>query len=75
MLAALMTQMDELTKKIAEIEVQCKRKDRYVPPHERGNPKVNEGKCVEGILSIIFNKVSEHDRVLEEMNENIEVMK
>uniref|UniRef100_M1DR13 Integrase core domain containing protein n=1 Tax=Solanum tuberosum TaxID=4113 RepID=M1DR13_SOLTU len=61
MLAALMTQMDELTKKIAEIEVQCKRKDRYVPPHERGNPKFNEGKCVEGILSIIFNKVGDCD--------------
>uniref|UniRef100_M1DI27 Uncharacterized protein n=1 Tax=Solanum tuberosum TaxID=4113 RepID=M1DI27_SOLTU len=34
MLAALMTQMDELARKILEIEVQCKRKDRYVLPHE-----------------------------------------
>ena len=33
-LAALMTQMDELAKKIMEIQVQCKRKDTYVPSHE-----------------------------------------
>jgi len=75
MLAALMTQMDELAKKIVEIEVQCKRKDIYVPPHERRKPKDNEGKRVEGMLSIILHKVNEHDRVLEEMKENIEVMK
>ena len=57
-----------------EIEVQCK-KDRYVPPHERRKPKDNEGKRVEGMLSIILNKVSEHDRVLEEVKENIKLMK
>uniref|UniRef100_M1E074 Integrase core domain containing protein n=1 Tax=Solanum tuberosum TaxID=4113 RepID=M1E074_SOLTU len=56
MLAALLTQMDELAKKIVEIEVQCKKKDMYVPPHERRKPKENEGKRVEGMLSIILNK-------------------
>uniref|UniRef100_M1BJ02 Retrotransposon gag protein n=1 Tax=Solanum tuberosum TaxID=4113 RepID=M1BJ02_SOLTU len=56
MLAALMTQMDELAKNIVEIEVECKRKDRYVPPHERRKPKNNEGKRVEGMLSVILNK-------------------
>uniref|UniRef100_M1DND3 Uncharacterized protein n=1 Tax=Solanum tuberosum TaxID=4113 RepID=M1DND3_SOLTU len=75
MLATLMTQIDELAKNVVEIEVQCKRKDRYVPPHERGKTKNNEGKRVEGMLSIIFNKVSEYDRVLEQINESIEVMK
>uniref|UniRef100_M1DVZ9 Polyprotein protein n=1 Tax=Solanum tuberosum TaxID=4113 RepID=M1DVZ9_SOLTU len=43
MMAALMTQMDELAKNIVKIEVQCKRKDKYVPPHERRKPKDNEG--------------------------------
>uniref|UniRef100_M1DZY2 Integrase core domain containing protein n=1 Tax=Solanum tuberosum TaxID=4113 RepID=M1DZY2_SOLTU len=75
MLATLMTQMDELAKKMVEIEVQCKRKDKYVPPHERIRPKDNDGKHVEGMLSIILHKVNEHDRVLEEMKESIEVMK
>uniref|UniRef100_M1DUY8 Retrotransposon gag protein n=1 Tax=Solanum tuberosum TaxID=4113 RepID=M1DUY8_SOLTU len=75
MLAALMTHMDELVKNIVEIEVQCKRKVIYVPPHERRKPKDNEGKRVEEMLSIILNKVSEHDRVLEKVKENIKLMK
>uniref|UniRef100_M1DID2 Uncharacterized protein n=1 Tax=Solanum tuberosum TaxID=4113 RepID=M1DID2_SOLTU len=49
--------MDELAKKIVEIEVQCKRKDKYVPPHERRKPKDNEGNRFEGMLSIILNKI------------------
>uniref|UniRef100_M0ZTA7 Putative plant transposon protein domain-containing protein n=1 Tax=Solanum tuberosum TaxID=4113 RepID=M0ZTA7_SOLTU len=60
MLAVLMTQMDELAKKIVEIKVQCKQKGRHVPPHERRKPKDNEGKRVEGILSIILNKLLEN---------------
>uniref|UniRef100_M1DRS4 Uncharacterized protein n=1 Tax=Solanum tuberosum TaxID=4113 RepID=M1DRS4_SOLTU len=54
-LDALMTQMDELAKNIVEIEVQCKKKDKYITPHERREPKDNEGKHVEGMLSIILN--------------------
>uniref|UniRef100_M1DH77 Integrase core domain containing protein n=1 Tax=Solanum tuberosum TaxID=4113 RepID=M1DH77_SOLTU len=75
MLAALMNLMDEMAKKIVEIEVQCKRKDKYIPLHERKRPKNNEGKRVKGMLSIILHKVNEHDMVLEEMNENIKIMK
>jgi len=74
MMATLMTQIDELATKIVEIEVQCKRKDRYIPLHERRKPKDNAGKYVEGMLSIILNKVSEHDRVLEEVKENFKLM-
>jgi len=67
MLASLITQQDDLAKKIVEIEVQCKRKYKYIPPHERKRPKDDEGRRVKGMLSIILPKVNEHDRVLEEI--------
>uniref|UniRef100_M1DGX9 Uncharacterized protein n=1 Tax=Solanum tuberosum TaxID=4113 RepID=M1DGX9_SOLTU len=74
MLAALINQLDDLAKTMMEIELQCKRKDRYISPHERRRPKYDEGKRVEGMLLIILLKVNEHDRLLEEMKENIEVL-
>uniref|UniRef100_M1DGI9 Polyprotein protein n=1 Tax=Solanum tuberosum TaxID=4113 RepID=M1DGI9_SOLTU len=56
MLGALMTQIDELAKKMVKIEVQYKRKDKYIPPNERRNPKDNEVKHLEGMISIILHK-------------------
>uniref|UniRef100_M1DVK1 Retrotransposon gag protein n=1 Tax=Solanum tuberosum TaxID=4113 RepID=M1DVK1_SOLTU len=47
MLAALMTQMDKLGKNMVKIEIQCKRKDKYIPSHERRSLKDNEVKFLE----------------------------
>lgn len=74
-LAALMTQIDELTKKIVKIEVQFKRNDKYIPLYEWKKPRDNRGKRVEEMLSVILHKVSEHEGVFDEMKKNIEVMK
>uniref|UniRef100_M1DI59 Uncharacterized protein n=1 Tax=Solanum tuberosum TaxID=4113 RepID=M1DI59_SOLTU len=73
-LATLLTHIDLLAKKIMELEVPYKKKDRYIPPHERRNPKEYEGGQVEETLSLILHKVKEHDRVLKKIKENVSLL-
>lgn len=62
--AKLLTELDVLAKKIMELEVMYKTKDRYIPPHKRRKPNEYEGGQIKGVLLLIHHKVEEHDRVL-----------
>uniref|UniRef100_M1DAI4 Integrase core domain containing protein n=1 Tax=Solanum tuberosum TaxID=4113 RepID=M1DAI4_SOLTU len=71
MMAALMTQMDELAKKVRELDIQCIKKDRYVPPHERRKSKNKGNGQTEAMLTLILQKANTQDRVLEELWDNV----
>lgn len=67
----LLAQLDDLTQKILEVDVQCKRNDCDIPPHKSRESKDNESRRVEDTLLIFHQKVNNHDRVMEEMKENV----
>lgn len=62
MLAILMVQMDDMWKRMIKIEAQSKRKDKYIPPHERKGLTHQEAKRKEGMLLNILLKVNKQDK-------------
>uniref|UniRef100_M1DK42 Integrase core domain containing protein n=1 Tax=Solanum tuberosum TaxID=4113 RepID=M1DK42_SOLTU len=54
--------LDELTKKIEDLEIQCNKKERYVPPHERRRIKNKEDGQNKEMLTLLLQKSREQHR-------------
>uniref|UniRef100_M1D8Z8 Integrase core domain containing protein n=1 Tax=Solanum tuberosum TaxID=4113 RepID=M1D8Z8_SOLTU len=70
-MATLFEQLDDLAQMVNGLEVLPKGKDKYIPPHERRKMKKKEGEKIEKVLLLILHKVDKHDKVLEEIRENV----
>uniref|UniRef100_M1DMT2 Uncharacterized protein n=1 Tax=Solanum tuberosum TaxID=4113 RepID=M1DMT2_SOLTU len=70
----LLEQLDDLAQKVNELEVLSKGKDKYIPPYKRRKTNKKEEEKIEEVLLLILHKVDKHDRVLEEIRENVMIL-
>uniref|UniRef100_M1DRI8 Uncharacterized protein n=1 Tax=Solanum tuberosum TaxID=4113 RepID=M1DRI8_SOLTU len=70
-MATLLEQLDDLAQKVNDLEVLSKEKYKYIPPHKRRTTKKKEGEKIEEVLLLNLYNVDKHDKVLEEVRENV----
>uniref|UniRef100_M1DHL6 Uncharacterized protein n=1 Tax=Solanum tuberosum TaxID=4113 RepID=M1DHL6_SOLTU len=70
-MATLLEQLDDLAQKVNDLEVLSKGKYKYIPPHKHQKTKEKQGYKIEEVLLLILHKVDKHDRLLEEIRENV----
>lgn len=75
MLATLIAQMDEITKRVKKIEALWKQKDSHITPRERGNLRDHKAQQIEKFLSTILLSITKQYEALEKLKKGIERMK
>uniref|UniRef100_M1DZ39 Retrotransposon gag protein n=1 Tax=Solanum tuberosum TaxID=4113 RepID=M1DZ39_SOLTU len=67
-------QMNSLTQKVEELEVMSKSKSKYLSSTEQGRCMDIENRRINDTLLTILQKLNKHDKVLEEIRENVEML-
>ena len=71
---ALLAQLDFLSKRIMELEVESLKNDKLFSIWECTKRKKKEGVQANEFLSLIQQKIEEQDKMLNEMKENIDML-
>uniref|UniRef100_M1DKH5 Putative plant transposon protein domain-containing protein n=1 Tax=Solanum tuberosum TaxID=4113 RepID=M1DKH5_SOLTU len=73
-LTILLGQMNSLTQKVEELELMSKGKSKHPSFMDQGRCIDIENRCINDTLLTILQKLNEHDKVLEEIRENVETL-